>query len=254
MAKKECVICGKEGYMYFPFCYEHLQQKNEGLIVKCEDCGEWFFEEDGCSCQDDENFCEICGEESGQYNFCRDCFNEGKGKTILQCKDCKEWYLKKKGCRCNQPQEQTIIKHYEYLNKTAKETKVESTDIRKQWDAPHRCNDGHYVRSYSEMLIDNWLYDNGFVHAYEKKVFLLKNPEEKLLSDFYIPEGKIYIEFFGLDNVKYKARKEEKIRLYNNNNLNLICLEQEHIKILDDIMMPELYKFINKTNEKDKNK
>ena len=37
--KKNCVICGKEGYSYFPFCYKHLQMKNEGKIIKCEDCG-----------------------------------------------------------------------------------------------------------------------------------------------------------------------------------------------------------------------
>lgn len=48
MAKKNCVICGKDGYSYFPFCYEHLQEKNAGKIVKCEDCGTWHYIDTPC--------------------------------------------------------------------------------------------------------------------------------------------------------------------------------------------------------------
>ena len=47
MGKKNCVICGKEGYSYFPFCYDHLQEKNAGKIVKC-DCGAWHYIDRPC--------------------------------------------------------------------------------------------------------------------------------------------------------------------------------------------------------------
>ena len=36
---KPCVICGKNGFLYYPFCKEHLEMKQNGEIVKCENCG-----------------------------------------------------------------------------------------------------------------------------------------------------------------------------------------------------------------------
>lgn len=40
------------------------------------------------------------------------------------------------------------------------------------------------------------MYDYGLVHAYEKKVPI----EEELYTDFYLPNGKVYIEYWGLEN------------------------------------------------------
>ncbi|GAI86234.1 unnamed protein product, partial [marine sediment metagenome] len=88
-------------------------------------------------------------------------------------------------------------------------------DYRKQFQADLLCEDGHYVRSYSEMLIDNWLYNNRVIHAYEKSVFMATDPDAVVLSDFYIPDGDVYIEFWGLnDDEKYLKRKEMKQKLY----------------------------------------
>lgn len=98
MAKKNCVICGKEGYSYFPFCYEHLQEKNAGKIVKCEDCGTWHYADKHCEkCESENslsnspneqkkcietndietnNICIVCGQKSYGKKQCRDCYNE----------------------------------------------------------------------------------------------------------------------------------------------------------------------------------
>lgn len=63
------------------------------------------------------------------------------------------------------------------------------------------------------MLIDNWLYMAGIVHAYERKLPI----EEDLYCDFYLPTGKVYIEFWGLeDDPKYAHRKKIKQDLYKN--------------------------------------
>lgn len=118
-------------------------------------------------------------------------------------------------------------------------------DYRKKWPAEHQCDDGHYVRSYSEMLIDNWLYNNHYVHAYEKSVYMPSNPDAVVLSDFYLPEGDVYIEFWGLeDDERYAKRKQEKINLYDENGYNRIDLNESHIKRLNDILPRELAKFI----------
>lgn len=122
----------------------------------------------------------------------------------------------------------------------------DDVDYRKQWVAEHQCDDGHYVRSYSEMLIDNWLYNRGIVHAYERSVFMVSEPDAVVLSDFYLPKGDVYIEFWGLnDDQRYLERKNKKIKLYTENNKNLLSLEELDIKRLNDIMPRRLSEFID---------
>ena len=109
-----------------------------------------------------------------------------------------------------------------------------------KFKALHRATDGHQVRSRAEMLIDNWLYFSGIVHAYER----LLPVEEELYCDFYIPAGKVYIEFWGLENdPKYKERKEKKKEIYKKYGFNLIELNDEHIQNLDDFLPKMLLKF-----------
>ena len=67
----------------------------------------------------------------------------------------------------------------------------EGNGFREKFPPTHRATDGHWVRSKAEMLIDNWLYMSGIAHAYERQVPI----EEDLYCDFYIPEGKVYIEY-----------------------------------------------------------
>ena len=79
--------------------------------------------------------------------------------------------------------------------------------FREKFEAKHRATDGHFVRSKAEMLIDNWLYMAEIVHAYERKLPV----EEDVYCDFYIPTGKVYIEYWGYDNdAKYAKRKKTK--------------------------------------------
>ena len=69
--------------------------------------------------------------------------------------------------------------------------------------------------------------------AYEKRVPI----KEDVYCDFYIPKGKIYIEFWGLkDDEAYIKRKEKKIELYKKYNLNLIEIDNDKIGNLDDYL------------------
>ncbi|SFL61550.1 hypothetical protein SAMN04487943_102465 [Gracilibacillus orientalis] len=115
-----------------------------------------------------------------------------------------------------------------------------SVDFRQKYEAKHRAADGHYVRSRAEMLIDNWLYMSGIVHAYERKLPI----EEDVYTDFYLPVGRVYIEYWGLeDNPKYQARKQEKLKIYEKYDFNLIQLKDADIQNLDDILPKKLLKF-----------
>lgn len=112
--------------------------------------------------------------------------------------------------------------------------------FREKFEAKHRSADGHFVRSKAEMLIDNWLYMAEIVHAYERKLPI----EEDVYCDFYIPTGKVYIEYWGFENdIKYLARKKKKLEIYNKYGFNLIELNDEDVQNLDDVLPRHLLKF-----------
>ena len=68
--------------------------------------------------------------------------------------------------------------------------------------------------------------------------------KEDVYCDFYIPKGKIYIEFWGYENDgAYIKRKEQKIELYKKYGLNLIEIDNGKIGNLDDYLPKELLKF-----------
>jgi hypothetical protein len=112
--------------------------------------------------------------------------------------------------------------------------------FREKFTPTHRATDGHWVRSKAEMLIDNWLYMSGIVHAYERRLPI----EEEVYCDFYIPDGKVYIEYWGMEkDPKYAARKQAKIEIYQKNHLELIEITDSLIKNLDDFLPKALLRF-----------
>ena len=85
------------------------------------------------------------------------------------------------------------------------------------------CKDGHKVRSYPELQIDNFLFENGIAHDVEK-TFDFQNKQFK--CDFYLPELDLYIEYWGIyHNEKYVRRKERKLEIYDKLRLNLLSIE-----------------------------
>lgn len=112
--------------------------------------------------------------------------------------------------------------------------------FRDKFEAKHRASDGHFVRSKAEMLIDNWFYMSGIVHAYERKLPV----EEEIYCDFYIPAKRVYVEYWGLeDDPKYNARKEQKQAIYGKYELNLLELNEADVQNLDDTLPAKLIKF-----------
>ena len=126
------------------------------------------------------------------------------------------------------------LKAEEEADTAIKKQKEEETKIDKfRSDLPgtYRTKDGHWVRSRAEVIIDDALYYYGIPHAYERKIPV----EENIYSDFYLPQQKVYIEFWGYENnPKYLKRKEVKQEIYKKYDLNLIELNDNHIKNLDD--------------------
>lgn len=129
-------------------------------------------------------------------------------------------------------------------NSDSKDNNKEYSDYRKKWPADIRTTDGHYVRSRGECIIDNQLYNYGLTHAYERQLPI----KEKVISDFYIPSnngGKsVYIEFWGIEEDEgYEKRKKEKQKIYKENKLNLIEINEEFLNNLDDYLPKKLLEF-----------
>ena len=103
----------------------------------------------------------------------------------------------------------------------------------------YSTQDGHVVRSLSEKNIDDYLFRENIVHAYERPV---NTRHGYLISDFYIPAGAqqgshaVYIEFWGMTgNPAYDQRRREKLAIYEKAGLsdNLIQLEPSHLSDLE---------------------
>ncbi len=135
------------------------------------------------------------------------------------------------------PTEQTESKHSTPSTDTS--SPKTKTNFREKNLPQLRTADGHYVRSRAEMLIDNWLYTAEIVHAYERRLPI----EEEVYCDFYLPNAKVYIEFWGMESdPKYVKRKEQKKKIYSDYGLNLIELNDDDIKNLDDVLPRVLLK------------
>lgn len=116
----------------------------------------------------------------------------------------------------------------------------QNSNFREKFKANLRAIDGHHVRSRAELLIDNFLYMAEIVHAYERKLPI----EEDVYCDFYLPTGKVYVEFWGLEkDAKYTERKNVKIELYRKHELNLIEVNDKDIENLDDVLPSRLLQF-----------
>lgn len=201
---KKCVICGEPSGMY-PLCKKHMEMKNNGEVIKNEK-GQWIIkqtENDESSEVDitKENTCIICGKESNGYHLCKSCYAKYKNKKILI--------------------------------RITNSTKSELLD--EEYDGNCRCKDGHIVKSKEEARIDDYLFDKEIKHAYEPSYSI--DAEHIIHPDFLLPnyirigtDGKaeepidVYIEHFGIKgNKKYEEMKEWKKRIYEENNVTVIC-------------------------------
>jgi len=119
-------------------------------------------------------------------------------------------------------------------------------NYRKRFISKYRTTSGFMTRSKSEALISNWLYMLEIAHAYERKLPI----EEEAYACFYIPRGKVYIEYFGCDvdqdfgyDKNCQERRGKKLAYYEKYELNIIELTSKDILKLDDILPKLLLKY-----------
>ena len=76
----------------------------------------------------------------------------------------------------------------------------------------YKTADGHWVRSRGEVIIDDCLFRHNIAHAYERSIVIVA---AELLPDFYLPQSRVYVEYWGGKRPAIsapQARKDQGLR------------------------------------------
>lgn len=97
------------------------------------------------------------------------------------------------------------------------------------------CEDGHIVKSNGEFRIDQFLYKNGIVHAYEKTITLKDGSQ--IHPDFYIPEIDVYIEYHGVKgSAWYNKMNKYKDNIYKLEQMIVIVISYKQEEQIEKIL------------------
>ena len=99
----------------------------------------------------------------------------------------------------------------------------------------YKSDSGDTVKSRAELIVANWLFYRGIEFIYEKKT----PTKEHVVSDFYLTQSEIYIEFWGLETPQYLKRKSKKIKIYKKNRLKLIQMNDDSLRDLNEFFAKE---------------
>lgn len=128
-------------------------------------------------------------------------------------------------------------------DKLQQSTDSNFSSFRQKFATKHRTIDGHYVRSIPDLIIDNWLYINGYNHSYNRRLPIAND----VYADFYLPKEKLYIEFYGIEKStkSYSDKEDEKFLIYKVNNLNVVKLTDKDLVNIDTVLSKLILKCSN---------
>ena len=274
---RECKVDGCEKEVGNPkgfLCLDHWKGMKDGTVRKCEGCGSWWEGKDGrcpqCSEGEDPTprakgkplTATAIGKEIGISAQRINLILSELG-WVERGPGGKGWNATRLALELGATQREASsgapfvvwsdsILRNENLRSSVRDVKGDDAEpnerggppdkqgFREKFPAKYRATDGHLVRSRAEMLIDNWLYMSGIVHAVERKLPI----EEDVYCDFYIPSQKVYIEFWGMEGKpSYDERKAEKLGIYERYGFHLVELGDEEIANLDDVLPRKLIKY-----------
>ncbi len=217
-----CPICGKPTNVYMGnarkdrLCKEHGKQANAGEIKQCPNCGRWSDKGKECECEKpksakvhtDELTCIACGKPSNGKHFCLDCYKKYHDREIeIHFKNCVESYVSDEYC-----------------------------------NTKFKCKDGRLVRSKSEKIISDFLFDYHIRAVYEKLVFYYPEKGEpiELHPDFYLPDKDIYIEHNGLNTNSYKSNKAKTAKMYEDLKYTVVITVEKDLEDIEAKLKPIL--------------
>jgi len=108
---------------------------------------------------------------------------------------------------------------------------------KKQYGTPSRTLRGELVKSRAEQRIADYLTRQGvhYIYEYEAKTNALVFKKTFAKPDFYLPDYKVYVEYWGLVNASKDYRKYmmRKMALYHENKIRFISLYPSSLGNLD---------------------
>lgn len=105
-----------------------------------------------------------------------------------------------------------------------------------------RTTDDVAVQSQGERRIGNWLAQNRIEYIYDERFRIAG--DVSIRPDFYLPEFDLYIEYWGMNERDYIARKNEKKFLYQRAGKKLISLEWRDFDNLENVLAEKLSRYI----------
>jgi hypothetical protein len=102
-----------------------------------------------------------------------------------------------------------------------------------------RTKQGFKVRSRGEQEIANFLFKNKINSQYESKTLIFKEEGQICVPDFWLPQYKIYIEFYGGFPKSWK-KKVMKNMLYAKHKIPCIFITPGELRDLDRYLLGEL--------------
>lgn len=116
-----------------------------------------------------------------------------------------------------------------------------------------KANDGHYLRSSLEVIVDNILFFNKVPHDVDKVISEEKD-DKNYRYDFFAYKHGYYIEVWGMEDASesYRKKKEKKIQFYKDKGLKLIEINARDFKredLMIDIITEKLKPILEKPVE-----
>ena len=247
-----CPVCGEEtanmfgNYRKDNLCPNHSKDLKNGHLIFCNKCNKFHYEDNPCLTNNEfeslpkSGFksCIICGNESNGKAFCYDCYSSMSNSELLEYIN--KFYvlhtsekntininnsrIKNSNCiTCGAPTTNYLFCD-ECYNKYKNETLIlqikncSSVEIiMDDYSGRYTCEDGHIVKSKSEKMIDEYLFNKQIQHGYEVPIRIGDNDDDKIYPDFKLPKylnnTDVYIEHFGYlnnnSNEQYKNQMKK---------------------------------------------
>lgn len=262
-------LCGihadmlKAGTIFLDSHGRYREKETNNIISKNNQSKKWTYVNSSCK---------ICGQFCGTKEICDDCKQKQEDETKVITNDIEKEENtvitinennKSRCITCGKKTDGLLFcascyhkyGNKELLFKITNCTSVELLD--ENYEGRYTCKDGHIVKSKSERDIDNYLFEHGIPHAYEKALPYGAAAKEVLHPDFYLPhylgEGKhVYIEHWGYNenNLHYTKTKVFKISKYKELGITLVCTnEKTDSGDIDTILEQKLNKRFIKENQ-----
>ena len=105
-----------------------------------------------------------------------------------------------------------------------------------------RTSDDVAVQSRGEKRIGDWLSRKRIEYVYDERYRIAG--DVSIRPDFYLPEFDLYIEYWGMQEQDYLARKSEKKFLYQRAGKKLISLDWRDLENIEAILEEKLSRYI----------